>query len=168
MSTRLNLAWLCGALAVTLIILTPPAYAHFLGYSAVRNRGIVYQDKTRYDTEMTHAIRQWNGLGSIRLTADTLFTLEDLEWRDYSDCSSRYIGYYQYDRLFSDDIAFNVCRMNEVSPLWRRHTAGEELGHALGLDHSFCGQLVDPTCDGSTKVDTIQSHDESDYRALWN
>ncbi len=152
-------------LALALAVVTTPAQAHFLGYDSVDGREIRYDDSTRFDDARQHAINVWNALGSINIAPDTWSTYADLEWFDSNRSDVNWDGLYT-NTAGTDEIYLNAFYLDSYSDFSRRAVAAHEQGHALGLAHSFSGQLM-YECSTCSGVNTPQGHDIEDYRALW-
>lgn len=54
--------------------------------------------------------------------------------------------------------------MNARTANENRSTTTHELGHALGLAHSYGGQIMDSV---PTSQITLGAHDQTDYHNLW-
>lgn len=145
------------------------AHAHFSGRDSVDGfwfaYEIKYDDFTRYDDAKNWGISEWNKLGSVDIAPDDAVSIADLEYGDYYDSTTAVIGYYQ-ERLTTDLINFNRYQMDKLTTFDKRMVGGHELGHALGLDHSYTTQLMSESC--CWGINTPQSHDRSDYAALWS
>lgn len=142
-----------------------PAYAHFLGYSSVDSGEIRWGDSTSWDDARSHANSTWNGLDPINIAADDWTTYEDVTWRDANDSGVGWDGLYS-NSAGTDDIYLNSYYLNGYTTAQRRAVAAHELGHALGLAHSYSDQLMN-SCSTCSGYNTPQSHDISDYHSLW-
>lgn len=92
-------------------------------------------------------LHTWNG-GTI-----------DLIWNDYNDCNTVAQGYYQ-QRTGADLISMNICELKVDTLYAVRNTATHELGHALGLSHSFSGEILYPN---QSSITYLQTHDLCSY-----
>jgi hypothetical protein len=149
---------------------TSPAYPHQLPplVDSEDNGEIRWNESTRYDEEMAHAHNVWNALGKIKIAKDDFWSIEDLEWFDANRCDVAWVGSWSWDIAFADEIYLNVCNFNKFNYdlFARKGTAAHEVGHALGLDHSFLGQLMN-SCSRCSGVNTPQDHDKEDYFSRW-
>lgn len=158
------------AVAVNLTLLTfllaSVAAAHFLGYSAVDGREIRWTDSTVFDSPRSYAIGKWNAEGRISIRADAWNTVNDLNWRDARRSDVSWAGLYTHrsGTAQEDLITFNRHYVDGYSTSRRNNVALHELGHALGLAHSYSGQVMYAYV---STITTVQSHDRADYRALW-
>ncbi|GLX95269.1 hypothetical protein Hesp01_32190 [Herbidospora sp. NBRC 101105] len=140
------------------------AMAHYLsGLDAVDEYEIRWTDSTKYNATMSFAHSTWNAQGCINIAQDNSSTVEDLEWIDYSS-NDGINAYYDHDFPDADEIYLNTYYMDGFTATGLRNTMAHELGHALGLAHSYSGQLM---YDYSSSITTPQSQDISDYDYLW-
>lgn len=142
-----------------------PASAHFTGYDSVDGSGrdIHYEDNTTYDTALNHAIDEWNQLGEVDITEDTGWTNKDLKFTDVDRSDVTWVGLYDPESGY-DLIKFNSFYLDNDTLAQKKNVALHEIGHALGLDHSYVGQVMASV---QSSVTTTQSHDEADYYDLW-
>jgi predicted Zn-dependent protease len=152
--------------ALSVPLLTPShASAHTLGYDSVDGDEIAYEDSTKYDDARVWAINRWDALGKVDIYADTAWSNSDIDFIDTYVPWASWAGLYEYETFDdTDEIYFNTYFMDGYNTTRRRHVALHELGHALGLAHSFGGQVMQPTV-GS--IQYLQNHDKSDYNTLW-
>ncbi|MEU2224756.1 MULTISPECIES: matrixin family metalloprotease [unclassified Streptomyces] len=145
-----------------------PASAHFLGNDSVDDREIRWEDSTRYDDARKHAINAWDNssLNRINIAPDAWNTIADLEWRDSSRTDVTWDGLWKA-RTGADAIYLNVAYLKNYGTTKRRGVATHELGHALGLAHSYSGQIMVNNTPARGSLTTPQSHDKADYHALW-
>lgn len=147
---------------LTLLAIT--ASAHFLGFSAVDEMEIRYGGSTQYTTAQSHSFSTWNALGKVNIAPDTIWTWEDLTYGDYYDSSTGTYGYYTYNPYDSDIIKFNQYWFNQIPTDYQKKTAMHELGHALGLDHSYNPNVM---VSGPRSYTQLGSHDIEDYNTLY-
>lgn len=143
-----------------------PATAHFLGNDSVDDGEIRYESYTNYTDARSWATSSWNALGSINIAGDTSSTITDLEWHDANLPSVSWDGKWT-SQSFADAITLNGHYLSGYTQTKRRGVATHELGHALGLAHSYAGQVMVDNTASRGSITTPQSHDTADYRSLW-
>lgn len=162
-------SWKAGALVASLMAaIVSPAYAHFNEWDSVDGREIRYENYTQYSDSLYWGRDRWNYLGSVNIAADTASTIADLEIRDYTSSSDGLCGKAS-PRAGADLISLNTHSYNNYSTDRRRACTIHELGHTLGLEHSYDSQVMDscPVCVNPNYFISPQGHDQADYRALW-
>jgi predicted Zn-dependent protease len=111
---------------------------HYLsGSSSVFNSGIRWTASTTYLTAWTAAVATWNALGQIDISEAT--STADLDVFDVDEPLEIYGGAYDSDY---DILVFNTGRLINYTSSMRQKTATHELGHALGLDHSYWDNVM--------------------------
>jgi hypothetical protein len=167
---RLRIKHVAVVVATTLVasVLTAlPAEAHFLGTDSVDGREIRFEDYVdNYDDARTAAINTWDALGRINIAPDTSVTTTDLEWFDLDRGDTGWDGKY-FPQSFADGIQLNEYYLRGYSTGKRRGVASHELGHALGLAHSYAGQVMVDNSASRGAMYVPQSHDRADYNSLW-
>ena len=162
-----RLAALAAVAASFPLVSAGPAAAHFYGYDSVHSNKIDYVDSTIYDDARGWARDRWNDAGDVEIGADTGWTNSDLIFDDRNSSALSWAGLYVPDDP-EDWILFNSWHMDRFPVAQRtaerRYVAMHELGHALGLDHSFPGQIMNGVTSSQT---TLGWHDLSDYDDLW-
>lgn len=166
--TLLLLAMALALLLPAGLLLPGRASAHFTNCDSVENstREIRWTSTTVLTAQRDYAIAQWNALGRINIAPDTPSTVANLRFEDVARPDKTWVGLYvcRWSRI--DLIQFNLSNLFGASNAARQSTAIHELGHALRLDHSFLGQVMNPFLQ-SPPLTTLQSHDRADYCALW-
>ncbi len=153
-----------AAVAIALPLLgASPAAAHWLGYDSVVSNKIDYQDNTGYDDARNWARDRWNTSGDVDIQLDGPLTTNDVEFYDQNSPWVSWAGLF-IPESGDDDIVFNDAYMLGYSTAQRRHVALHELGHALGLGHSYTGQVMQSVV-GS--IEYVQPHDQYSYDYLW-
>jgi hypothetical protein len=175
LKAKSTLIKICLVAQLVLLLSVGTVSAHYLVVDSVNESGeIRWKDGTRYDGPRAFAIKQWHALGRVPILRDTQATATDLVFRDFRDCGTGVIGYWQ-PQDGADSINFNICSMEKQSNSVRRATATHELGHALRLAHPsgskqsghWRKRSIMYYCSSCVPFTTPQAHDKSDYRDFW-
>ena len=149
--------------AAVMLSSTGVASAHWLGYSSVDDGEIRYDESTKYNSELSNGLYQWNGVGSVDFKVDAWYTYEDVHFNDTYRSDVSWVGLYS-NRSGTDQIYYNTYYMDGMTWCRRTKTVIHEMGHALGLDHSYYPNIM---AQGDVGHCTLQPHDKYDYHALW-
>jgi len=128
-----------------------PLGGHFLmdqvQYPTAAQDGQVlwYSSGTNYNNSMNAAAPVWMGFGGLNIASTTnvasaTVIVSDI---DSSSSDSVFMGVWNHDPTSSvSTMEFNRYWMAPASLNQREHTAIHELGHAIGLNHSFLGNIM--------------------------
>jgi hypothetical protein len=125
---------------------------------------IAWGGTTTYSSQCSSAISTWNVLGEISITPDTIWTIQDLSFKDVNSTSSWYAWYAKWYQRSGDDVLYlNKAFMGSLSSNQKQSICTHELGHSLGLAHSIINYVM-----YATSWDTsLGSQDQSDYSYLY-
>ncbi|MBI2023369.1 matrixin family metalloprotease [Candidatus Giovannonibacteria bacterium] len=143
---------------------------YVLGYSSVNQNTneIRYIASTQYASAWYSAVDTWNAQNQINVATDTVDTTADLGVTDAYEPSEYWDGLYCYydceDFGGIDVIYLNSYPFSNYTSNQRQFVATHELGHALGLDHSYDGNIMHA---GVTSQTSLGSQDVSDYAYLY-
>jgi hypothetical protein len=169
----INVFLLIALAALSVLAMGKSASAHFNSYDSVRcpasGCAIRYANSSDYVLEVSHAVSTWNNLNAVSILPDNENTALDVRFVNApNQCDVSWVGQYSYSSSGLDYIRFNVCNFNQSNydVYDKKGTAAHEMGHALGLAHSYSPNLMySPS--RSTGNNTPQSHDIADYRDRW-
>lgn len=170
---RARPALVAVGLAVGALGLAParPAQAHHQGFDSVDGCEIRTEDETAHDVERRAAEAAWmelrGGDGCVRFRPDTASTIADIQWKDVYRTDVSWVGFHEYRPVQTDNILFNDFRIGPYDTCGRINIALHEVGHALGLAHSFEGQVMNQYSYYWAPICTLQDHDIADYEELW-
>lgn len=140
-----------------------PASAHWLGFDSVVADNINYQDNTAYDSARSWAVTTWEYSGIVNTQPTPAGAASDVEFYDQNAPAESWAGLY-VNEAGDDDIIFNDAYMAGYTLAQQRHVAMHELGHALGLGHSYTGQVMQPFVG---TIEYPEPHDQFSYDYLW-
>ncbi|WP_370019682.1 matrixin family metalloprotease [Planotetraspora sp. GP83] len=134
----------CIATLLSCMGVTTAAYAathYLLGYSSVDCGEISGRDNTVYNATMAHAHTVWDR-GCVAIAQDGPFTSADVLWADETNSAVSWDGEYRHHAISTDEIiSIGTTWIRTVSST-SELVAAHEFGHALGLAHSYSGQLM--------------------------
>jgi hypothetical protein len=125
-----------------------------------------WETAAMYETSLWASIATWNTLGSINIATDTDLTVQDLDL--YAEDYGKTDWYGQFVPLLflADNMAFNVYYLQYLTSTQVQSVITHEFGHALGLDHSYMGNIMYDYF--STVWQTVLGYqDLIDYDYLW-
>jgi hypothetical protein len=106
----------------------------------------------------------WNSLGDVTIATDTVFTVEDLTISDVNEPSEAFVAVYNPNSSPNDTIQFNDYYMASSTAALHLNATAHELGHALGLWHSYLGNMMNSF---ATSTTTLGYQDILDYDYCW-
>lgn len=136
---------------------------YVLGYSSVDDREIRWGGSTKYSSEWNSSISTWNALGEINIAPDTIWTIEDLTVDDVYRSDVQWTGRWIYS-VGADELELNEYYLDNSTTNQKKNTITHELGHSLGLAHSYSGNIMYYV---QTSQTSLGSQDISDYDYLW-
>ncbi len=145
---------------------TALAATYVLGYSSVdSSKKIEWGGSTSYTTEWNAGIATWNAKSKVKISADTIWTLEDVTVSDKYDKAVTWDGVWTYKgSCCRETLQLNSYYFSSYASAQKQHVTTHELGHALGLGHSTLGQVMYYL---SSSVTALGSQDNSDYNYLY-
>ncbi len=152
-------------LSVAFMLLTSVAQAHFSGTTSVDSDEIRWGGSTTYSTAWNAGVSTWNGLNPIDILPDTWWTFEDLTISDINNSNKLWSGHYTHHSVLADTLQFNIYRLSSASASEKQNTVTHELGHTLGLAHSYSGNVMYWL---QTEQTSLGTHDVDDYNELWD
>jgi hypothetical protein len=130
--------------------------------NSVVNNIIFLTGSTKYPYEMSLATSTWNALGNVSIVATTSTTTLQIYEDSFDDFAWK--GKWNPSEFFPDFLILNTYHLDQNTSSEIQNTITHELGHALGLDHSFTGNVMYYYQSSQT---TLGSQDENDYYYLW-
>ncbi|WBB79082.1 hypothetical protein O7606_23315 [Micromonospora sp. WMMD882] len=129
---------------------------------------LVYDDFTRYDASLSHAVNQWNALSPITVRPDDAFTYADVDVSDYTSTSDSRAGWFDCSSG-ADELKLNTHWMDDYNTSQRHAVVTHELGHALKLGHGPEAAVMDPcpACYNPNMSNNLQPWDVTSYHAVW-
>lgn len=132
--------------------------------SSVQNGEIVLDASTTpYKIETNGATSTWNALGNVTIIAPTS-TFADAAIYAVDNSAVVWKGQWFPDEYEPDPIFINTYYLRYSTSAQRQNTITHELGHALGLDHSYTGNVMFFNQSPQT---TLGPQDIHDYYSLW-
>lgn len=141
--------------------------------SSVHGKTIKYTASTSYMSILYPAIATWNdygvAVGGVIISTSTTPSTSDVVVSDASSTSVSWVGLYSslhfYNPSSNDTLMFNTAF--NISPSLKQNVATHELGHALGLWHSYMNSSGNIMNAYVTSTTTLGIQDILDYDYCW-
>ena len=132
--------------------------------NSVINGGIVSTSSTIYSSLLVDSINTWNNLNNVVFTTATS-TYYNLNITDISRSDIVWKGqWFPPDYSPANTIQLNTYYLSHNTSQQIQNTITHELGHALGLYHSFTSNIMYPY---QSDLTTLGQQDLADYYYLW-
>ncbi len=132
------------------------------------SKQILYTASSSYMTAWHAAVGTWNAQTPVRIATTTSTTSTTLVVRDVTWPDSQIVALYTHREYFTPSatstIELNNYQMASSSSNVRQNTITHELGHALGLYHSYPPNIMNPVV---TSTIVLGFQDLFDYHYLW-
>jgi hypothetical protein len=118
---------------------------------------------TPYTTEWNSAVNVWNSGGGSIIIAPSINRVDLTAKVEYRTDDP----YYQYTGWWNgadDSLTLNSYVLVNKTPPQIQNTVMHELGHALGIAHSYIGNIMEPY---QTSLNSLGGQDRSDYYFKW-
>lgn len=120
-----------------------------------------------YWNEWYMSLNMWNDLGNVNIATDTLCcSIQDLEVSSTTRSDVPWAGQWTYKFILVDTLELNAFYLEGEG--WtndlKLNVVEHELGHGLGLGHSYLGNIMNYR---TTTATTTGDQDISDYYYLW-
>ena len=134
---------------------------HFvLGASLTNGCQLTYTSTSAFTSQLTNAIATWNNLTGVDVLSAT--TTPDVS---ISDANRDDVVWKGITSFASGTIILNSYYLVGQTSDQIRNTITHEIGHTLGLDHSYTGNVMYFNQTNQTNLGPI---DLSDYYYIWN
>jgi hypothetical protein len=136
---------------------------YLLNDSSVDGGEIRWDGLTKYADQWYLAIGTWNALGKVDIATDTIFTISDLTVTDVDDSDVAWKG-QTHPEIDNGTMQLNTYYLDHDTNAQIQNTITHEMGHALGLNHSFSGNVMVLY---QTSQTTLGYQDCIDYQDLY-
>ena len=106
-------------------------------------------------------------MGDVTIATDTISTAEDLTISDVNEPSESFAALYNPNSFPNDTIKFNSAHMGSSTPEFQLNATAHELGHGLGLWHSYLSGSGNIMNSYVTSTTTFGYQDVFDYKYCW-
>lgn len=131
---------------------------------SVNNGRIILYATSTYQAALDAATSTWNSLSPIVITSTTTSANADVMVEEVNRSDVLYTAHWHGVSGGQDTLELNSYFLAGESDVLRENSILHELGHALGLDHSYWGNIM---YFSQTDQINLGAQDKDDYHYLW-